>query len=149
LAAKTFHCRVVTPAEKLVDGEVTYVSVPAWDGLFGVLPNRAPLLARLGMGELKVAFADSGSGKGGERSFLVDGGFVKMAGNSLTILAERAVPAEQLRLSDAEAELAEANARTVPADAPDAAAKQAAVRRERERAALKVRMARTVQSRGI
>lgn len=147
--ASSFHCRVVTPTEKLVDGELTYASVPGWDGLFGVLPNRAPMLARLGLGELKIRYASEGKSAGGDRSFLLDGGFAKMADNKLTILAERAIPAETISLADAEAELAEAEARTVPADAADLGAKQEAVRRDKERARLKVRMARGVQASGI
>ncbi|MCC7387620.1 MAG: F0F1 ATP synthase subunit epsilon [Phycisphaerales bacterium] len=149
MAQKTFHCQLVTPTEKLVDGEMTYASVPAWDGLFGVLPGRAPLLARLGLGELMLHHANTNGIPGGDRSFLIDGGFVKMADNGLTILAERAVAAESISLKDAEAELAEAEARRVPEDAPDLAARQSAVRRDRERALLKVRMARAVQGRGI
>lgn len=149
MAQKTFHCRLVTPTEKLVDGEMTYASVPAWDGLFGVLPGRAPLLARLGLGELQLHHANQNSHPGGDRSFLIDGGFVKMAENSLTILAERAIPAETISLTDAEAELAEAEARQPSADAGDLAAQQDAIRRDRERAQLKVRMARSVQNRGI
>jgi F-type H+-transporting ATPase subunit epsilon len=149
LADNTFHCRVVTPATKLVDDEVAYASVPAWDGLFGVLPGRAPLLARLGLGELKLTFPAQGSARGGDRSFLVDGGFVKMAENSLTILAERAIPAEELTVSEAEAEVAEAQARTVPADATDVASQNESVRHERARAALKLRLAKSAQSQGI
>lgn len=149
MSEKTFHCRVVTPSEKLVDDELTYASVPAWDGLFGVLPQRAPLLARLGMGELRIIYANRLGFVGGERSFLVDGGFVKMADNSLTILAERAIPGESLQLSEAEAELAEARARTVPPDAEDQAGSLAALRRDRERAQLKVRMAQASRTRGI
>lgn len=149
MASNSFHCTIVTPTEKLLDGELTYANVPGWDGLFGVLPGRAPLLAKLGLGELKVTHAAEGGAAGGERSFLVDGGFVKMAGNSLTILAERAIPAEQISLTDAQAELAEAEARTVPDDAPDAAAQQTNVRRDRARARLKVQMAGGVQAAGI
>lgn len=149
MAEKTFHCRVVTPLESLVDGEATYASVPAWDGLFGVLPNRAPLLARLGLGELRISFPAERGAKGGDRSFLVDGGFVKMAANSLTILAERAVPAERMNLTEAEAELAEAQARTASLDAADVAAQRETIRRDRERAALKVRLAKAAQRNGI
>ena len=149
MASNSFHCSVVTPAEKLVDGEMTYASVPAWDGLFGVLPGRAPMLGRLGLGELKLTHAPVDGSMGGDRSFLVDGGFVKMADNSLTILAERAIPAETISLSEAQAELAEAEARTMPADAPDRVAQQTAIRRDRERAQLKVRMAKGVQASGI
>lgn len=149
MAKNTFHCSVVTPTEKLVDGEMTYASVPAWDGLFGVLPGRAPLLARLGLGELTLHNASVNGSPGGNRSFLIDGGFVKMAENSLTILAERAIPAETITLTEAQAELAEAEARQAPTDAPDLAARQTAIRRDRERARLKVQMARGVQGRGI
>ena len=149
MASNSFHCSVVTPTEKLVDGEMTYASVPAWDGLFGVLPGRAPMLGRLGLGELKLTHASVEGSRGGDRSFLVDGGFVKMADNSLTILAERAIPAETISLAEAQAELAEAEARKVPADAPDRVAQQTAVRRDRARAELKVRMAKGVQASGI
>ncbi len=145
---KTFRCQLVTPSAKLLDEEVTYANVPAWDGLFGVLPGRAPLLAQLGLGELTVTFPDT-TGKGGERSYVIDGGFVKMAGNTLTILAETAVPAEELTETDAKAELAEAEARTVPADAADPATAQQRLSRDRQRAALKLRLAQAGRSKGI
>lgn len=139
----------MTPTEKLIEGEMTYASVPAWDGLFGVLPQRAPMLARLGLGQLTLHNAPYEGSPGGNQSFLIDGGFVKMADNCLTILAERAIPADEITLTDAEAELAEAEARQVPADATDRAAQQTAIRRDILRAQMKVRMAREIQSRGI
>jgi F-type H+-transporting ATPase subunit epsilon len=103
--ANSFRCRLVTPTAALVDDQVKYASVPAWDGLFGVQPGRAALLARLGTGELRLDYADSGKAPGGSRTFVLDGGFVKMAGDELTILAESAVAAETLTPTDAEAEL--------------------------------------------
>jgi F-type H+-transporting ATPase subunit epsilon len=105
LAKKSFRCKLVTPAAALVDDQVTYASIPAWDGLMGVMPGRAPILARLGLGELRLDFADTEKGEGGSRAFLVEDGFVKMANDQLTIIAERATPAENLTLADAEAEL--------------------------------------------
>ncbi len=143
MAKKTFRCKVVTPTSSLLDEDVTYASVPAWDGLFGVLPGRAPILARLGTGELRVAFPDAakaGGGEGGERSFLIDGGFVQMAGESLTILAERAIAAETLSETDAAAQVKTAEAKTVPADATDKHAARARIDRERSaaRVALKI-----------
>jgi F-type H+-transporting ATPase subunit epsilon len=76
----------------------------------GVMPGRAPILARLGLGELRLDFADTEKGEGGSRAFLVEDGFVKMANDQLTIIAERATPAENLTLADAEAELRSAQA---------------------------------------
>jgi F-type H+-transporting ATPase subunit epsilon len=110
LAKKSFRCKLVTPTAALVDDQVKYASVPAWDGMMGVLPGRAPILAKLGTGELRLDFADSDKGEGGTRSFLVEDGFLKMAGDELTILAELAIPAESLTLAEAEAELRAAQA---------------------------------------
>jgi len=122
LAKKSFRCKLVTPTAALVDDQVKYASVPAWDGMMGVLPGRAPILAKLGTGELRLDFADSDKGEGGTRSFLVEDGFLKMSGDELTILAEMAVPAESLTLAEAEAELRAAQA------APTAATGEARAR---------------------
>ncbi len=145
---KTFRCQLVTPNAKLLDDDVTYANVPAWDGLFGVMPGRAPMLAQLGLGQLTVTFPDT-TGKGGERSYVIDGGFVKMSDNTLTILAEAAFPAEEITETAAKAEIAEAEARSVPADAPDPAAAQERLQRDRRRAALKLRVAQDGRIKGI
>jgi F-type H+-transporting ATPase subunit epsilon len=113
VAAKSFRCRLVTPTASLLDEQVTYASIPAWDGLFGVMPGRAPLLARLGSGPLTLNFPDSSKGAGGERSYVVDGGFVRMEGSQLTVLAERAVAVETITTTEVEGELQKINARTI------------------------------------
>lgn len=142
MAAKTFKCRVVTPAASLADDEVVYASVPAWDGLLGVQVGRAPLLARLGVGELRLDFSEEKGAEGGSRWFALDGGFVRMADNQLIVLAERATPAESFTLGEAEAELKAATGRKAldPAEAEQR-------RRDVELAKLKVRLAR--EKRGI
>ncbi|MCX5688495.1 MAG: F0F1 ATP synthase subunit epsilon [Planctomycetota bacterium] len=105
MAKKSFRCKLVTPAAALMDDQVAYASVPSWDGLMGFLPGRAAFLGRLGMGELRLDLADSEKGQGGSRSYLLDGGFIRMAGDVMTILAERAVAVETLSAAEAEAEL--------------------------------------------
>jgi F-type H+-transporting ATPase subunit epsilon len=137
--AKSFNCKLITPEARLVDADATYVSVPAHDGLMGILPNRAPFVAKLGLGELTIRHAE-----GGDRSFLLDGGFGQMVGDTLRILAEHATPVEKLDLADAEAELAEASARK--ATDPD---EMDRITHERQRARLKVRLAKDARSRGI
>jgi len=104
--AKSFRCKLVTPTAALLDDKVTYASVPAWDGLMGIQSGHAPMLLKMGLGELRLDMADDAKlGKGGQRSYVVDGGFIKIAGDELTILAEQAVAAETLSTADAEAEL--------------------------------------------
>ncbi len=140
--SKTFRCRVLTPAASILDEDVTYASIPAWDGSFGVLTDRAPILARLGVGELRLEFPDSAKVEGGQRSFLVEGGFVQMLSNRLTVLAEKAIPAESLTLSEAEAELKAAEAKSIPEGTPDRNTKLEQLQKDRQRARVKVQMAR-------
>lgn len=105
MAKGSFRCRLVTPTGSLVDDQVSYASIPAWDGLMGVLPGRAPMLGRLGTGELRLDFPDGSKGAGGARVFAVDGGFVRMEQNQLTILAERAIASEAIVETEVEGEL--------------------------------------------
>lgn len=144
MAGKTFRCRLITPAAQLLDAPVTYASIPAWDGLFGVLVNRAPIVAKLGLGELKLELAE----RGGTKSFVVQDGFVQMVNNKLTILASKAFPTETLSAAEAQAELATAEREQPKSDDPT----QRKVEQERIAAARalakeKVRLASGVRAR--
>jgi F-type H+-transporting ATPase subunit epsilon len=136
--AKTFQCSLITPAAEVLKDQVVYASIPAWDGLFGVMPGRAPIVAKLGLGELRLDYPEAGR----SRSFLVEDGFVQMVNDSLKILATRAIPTESITESDARAELASANAREVPMDHPHRQAELAKVSKDRRRAELMLRLAR-------
>lgn len=145
MASKSFRCRLVTPSASLLDERATYASIPAWDGLFGVLPGRAPILARLGMGELRLEFPSAGQAAGGSRRYVLDGGFVRMEGEELTILAERAAPVETLTVPDAEAELKAIESKPLPTAKVGAERDAFAERRKRDLdfARLKIRAAST------
>jgi F-type H+-transporting ATPase subunit epsilon len=136
--AKSIHCKLVTPAAALLDDQVVYARVPLHDGLMGFQPGRAPILAKLGIGELRLDTAK------GSRTFLVEDGFIKMAENELTILAERAIPQEDLKKSDGEAELKVAeNAPPPSGDTPaQRLASQAKRSRSIQRAKLKISLAK-------
>jgi len=149
VAEKTIKCQVVTPTKALLSEEVTYASVPAWDGLFGAMHGSSPLVAKLGIGELRLDFPDTDKAKGGSRSYFIDGGFAKMSDEGLTILAETAVPVEALSASEAEAELAEAMARQADVSAADAAQQAERIAKDRTRARAKLRLARASRAHGI
>ena len=138
MAKKTFNCTVITPEERLLDEEVTYVNIPLHDGLMGILPGRSPILAKLGLGVLKITSAE-----GGDRSYMLEDGFAQMVGASLTLLAKSAVPVESLSEEEAKAELAEANART--STEGDEMRK---ITRARARAKLKMRLAKAFRQSG-
>ncbi len=84
------HCVVVTPERALLDEPADFVAVPLYDGELGVLPRRAPLIGRLGCGELRI--------RRGERTqrLFVDGGFVQVRGDTVTVLTARAQRAEEI-----------------------------------------------------
>jgi len=89
----------------MLDEQVTYASVPAHDGLLGVVSQRAPLVVKLGEGVLRLDFE-----QGGSRWFYIGGGFAQMKDDQLSLLADQAVAAEDLNRQETEASLAEANA---------------------------------------
>ena len=51
---KQLQVVVVTPEKTLLDETVDFVALPLYDGELGVLPGRAPLIGRLGYGELRT-----------------------------------------------------------------------------------------------
>jgi F0F1-type ATP synthase epsilon subunit len=55
MAAERLHCLVITPERTVVDESADFMAVPLYDGELGVLPGRAPLVGRLGFGELRFA----------------------------------------------------------------------------------------------
>jgi F-type H+-transporting ATPase subunit epsilon len=88
--SNTFHCSVITPERAVLETDATFVAFPAHDGEVGILPNRAPLLFKMGAGELRV------EGPQGTTILFVDGGFAQMVENRLTLLTEAAKRLEEL-----------------------------------------------------
>jgi F-type H+-transporting ATPase subunit epsilon len=136
--ATTFHCTIITPAEKVFDREITYASFPAWDGQHGAMAGQSPLVSELGTGPLRLDCPE-----GGSRWYLLEGGFAQIQDGTLTLLTDRATPAESLTLEETEAQLAEANARVL-ASGED----RAAVERDQQRALAKRALARALAARG-
>ena len=102
---------VVTPETTIVDEPVKELRFPLFDGQAGVLPGRAPLVGRLGAGELKLTAAS------GERSYFVDGGFVQINGETVTLLTSRCMPSSDIDVDTAQTELDEALSRPASNDA--------------------------------
>jgi F-type H+-transporting ATPase subunit epsilon len=103
-SGNTFELSVVTPEREVLQRSATFAAFPASDGEVGILPHRAPLLARLGHGALRVESAQ------GKESLFVSGGFAQMVDNKLTLLTEEARPLTELVLAKAQSELETAKA---------------------------------------
>jgi len=120
---------IVTPEKTVLDTTIVSLRFPLFDGQIGVLPGRAPLVGRLGYGELKL------SGAVGERSYFIDGGFVQVKGAVVSVLTSRAIPVEDIDRSEAETLLKDAGDR-VPTSEAEFLAKQRDQERGRRMLAL-------------
>ena len=75
---------VISPEAKVFEGEADMVVAPAWDGEIGIMRGHAPLMALLGAGDLRVQRA------GATEHFVVQGGFLQVIDDVVTVLSERA-----------------------------------------------------------
>ena len=136
--SKTIKCTIVTPNEAVLDGHVNYASIPSWDGQLGIMHGGSPIMGKLGTGTLRLDFPE-----GGSRWYMLDGGFAQFRNDELNLLSDDAIQAETISLSEAEAELVEANSR-VTLSKQD----QNVVERQQARAMAKISLAKAHSSRG-
>ena len=84
------NLEILTPEKKLYSGNVYGVQLPGTTGLFEVLEKHAPLVSALKAGRLKVLKDRSNQ----VSYFDIQGGFVEVINNSVTVLVEGASPVE-------------------------------------------------------
>jgi F-type H+-transporting ATPase subunit epsilon len=96
------YCTIVTPEKTALDQRADFVALPLYDGEFGVAADHSPVIGRLGFGELRLRLDDVVT------RFYVDGGFVQVADNRVTVLTGHALPAEQVDEAAATRQLKEA-----------------------------------------
>ena len=103
---------LVTPERTLFDRPVASIRVPLFDGSAGFYPGRAPLVGRLGIGELRLTEAS-----GAVESYFIDGGFVQVKGAVVSVLTNAAIATSELSRKAAVAKLEEAKAEKTKTDA--------------------------------
>jgi len=87
---------IVTPERLAYSDTVDAVVLPGSEGELGVLPHHAPLLAMLGVGELRIRKA------GEEEAFAIIGGFVQVRPDKVMVMAETADMASEIDLEKAQ-----------------------------------------------
>jgi F-type H+-transporting ATPase subunit epsilon len=90
LLQRPLECVVVTPEETALEQKADFVALPLYDGEIGIAPGHSPLIGRLGYGEMRIV-AD-----GKTLHFYLDGGFVQVVDNVVSVLTNRAVPAASI-----------------------------------------------------
>ena len=101
--ADTMQFDLVSPERRVASLEVTSVQIPGADGDMTAMPGHAPLITTLRPGILRV------ESTGGTQEYVVTGGFAEI-GDNLSVLAERALPREEMTQETFDAILEEARA---------------------------------------
>ncbi|SDG23531.1 F0F1 ATP synthase subunit epsilon [Thalassobaculum litoreum] len=89
--AETTQFELVSPERLVLSRAVEMVVVPGTEGYFGVLPRHAPMISTLDAGIIDIY--EGGSVV--ERIF-VAGGFAEVTEERCTVLAENAVPLDEI-----------------------------------------------------
>jgi F-type H+-transporting ATPase subunit epsilon len=101
--ADTMQFDLVSPERRVASLEVTSVQIPGSDGDMTAMPGHAPLITTLRPGILRV------ESTGATQEYVVTGGFAEI-GENLSVLAERALPREEMTQETFDAILEEARA---------------------------------------
>lgn len=115
---EVFKFELVSPERLLLSADVESVGVPATEGEMTVMARHAPVMTTLKAGVVTVR------GGGNDRRVFVRGGFAEVGAQGLTILAEQAVPMEELDRAKLDIEIrdAEDDVKDAPDDAQRAKA---------------------------
>ncbi|MBL7214350.1 MAG: F0F1 ATP synthase subunit epsilon [Phycisphaerae bacterium] len=98
LSRGKFRIVLLTPKAKLLDCRCGSVVLPAHDGQTGILRNHCPMLSELGFGIMQVhEIADRP-----DAFFIINGGFVRVSENHVTVLAYDVTTFEGMSEEDVE-----------------------------------------------
>lgn len=86
---------IVSPEKTLYSGEINQITVDTADGRIAILPHHVNLFTKLIAGEMKLNV----SGK--EEILAVTGGFLQVSNNVVTVLADYAVNADDINVTQA------------------------------------------------
>ncbi|MDR0953717.1 MAG: ATP synthase F1 subunit epsilon [Elusimicrobiota bacterium] len=92
---KKLRLQIITPQRPVLDKEVDFVALPAYEGEMGVLPGHIQYVAKLNYGILRYKAGEE------EGTFAVMGGFAEIEHNTVSVFAEDAALEEEI---DEEAE---------------------------------------------
>jgi F-type H+-transporting ATPase subunit epsilon len=119
--AESFKFELVSPERLLLSEQVSAVVAPGSEGYFTAMPGHAPFMTTLKPGVVQATLAN-----GGERRIFVQGGFADINPEGFTLLAEHAMPVEEINVADLDQQIR--NTEEDLADATDATVRSRAER---------------------
>lgn len=81
---------ILSPERRVLQVEADSVVIPAQSGELGIMKDHAPLVAELGVGEIRLRTGND------VKYFAVSGGFVEVQNNHVTVMAETAEMATEI-----------------------------------------------------
>ncbi|HTP99184.1 MAG TPA: F0F1 ATP synthase subunit epsilon [Casimicrobiaceae bacterium] len=141
MATPTIHVDVVSAEEQIYSGEAEFVVLPGIEGELGVYPRHTPLFTQIRPGAVRIKLP----GEAADELVFVQGGFLEIQPNRVTVLADTAIRAHDLdeaKALEAKQQAEEAlknkgsagNIATAQAELAIAAAQLEAIRKMRHRA---------------
>ena len=115
--AGTLQFDLVSPERRLASLAATEVNIQGTDGDMTAMEGHAPTITTLRAGILRAHGAE------GVKSYVVTGGFAEITATGVSVLAERAVPLEEVTPAILDAMIADATEATAVALDKDAADK--------------------------
>jgi F-type H+-transporting ATPase subunit epsilon len=88
--SQAFPFELVSPEKLIASGKALSVQVPGSEGDFEVFKNHAPVMASIRPGILTV------KNEAGVQRYFIDGGFADVNSSGLIVLANEAIPVEEL-----------------------------------------------------
>ena len=88
----TIRVDIVSAEELIFSGDAEFVVLPGIMGELGIYPRHAPLLTQIKPGALRIKLP----GQAGDELVFVQGGFLEVQPNQVTVLADTAIRAKDL-----------------------------------------------------
>jgi F-type H+-transporting ATPase subunit epsilon len=90
--AHTIHVEVVSLTESVFSGDAEFVVLPGVMGELGIYPKHAPLITQIKPGEVRIKMP----GRDEEQIVFVQGGFLEVQPDVVTVLSDTAIRAHDL-----------------------------------------------------
>jgi F-type H+-transporting ATPase subunit epsilon len=90
--ANTIHVDVVSAEESIYSGEAEFVVLPGVMGELGVYPKHTPLITQIKPGEVRIKVP----GQAEEQIVFVQGGYLEIQPDIVTVLSDTAIRAKDL-----------------------------------------------------
>ena len=90
--AATIHVEVVSAEESIYSGEAEFVVLPGVMGELGIYPKHTPLITQIKPGQVRIKIP----GQAEETIVFVQGGFLEVQPDVVTVLSDTAIRARDL-----------------------------------------------------